>query len=92
MAKLIEMHEGLLIPDLTIILDVSGEMAITRIEHDKGRTHKEMFEQKEFLEKLRQGYLELPKILTGEKIIIVDSSRPLEWVFEDVKKEVNKLF
>ena len=89
--KLIDMHKNILIPDLALIIDVPAEIALERIAKDDGREYKEVFEQKDFQEKLRENFLALPEQLLGEKIIIIDGNKQIEKVFEFVKKEVDKI-
>jgi dTMP kinase len=89
--RLIVMHEGVLVPDLVIILDVPAEVAIKRLAFDKGREYKEVFEEREFQEQLRNNFLALPNQLLEENIVIIDGDRSFEEVFEDIKNEVNKI-
>jgi len=89
--KLIDMHKGILIPDLTLIIDTLAEIALERIIKDEGREYKEVFEQKDFQEKLRENFLALSKQLPDEKIIIIDGDKPIAKVFESIKKEVEKI-
>lgn len=89
--RLIKMHEGILIPDLAILLDVPADTALQRIALDSGRSHKEVFEKKDFQEALRQNFLALPKQLPDEKIVVVDGNRQIEKVFETIWIEVDKV-
>ena len=73
-------------PDITIIIDVTAETAMERI--NKGRDSSEKFEQLEFMKILRQNYLDLKNLL-DENIVIVDGSRSREEVFEDIKNIIN---
>ncbi len=73
-------------PDLAFILDVEPSIALKRIEHRK----KEKFEQLEFMKKIRENFLNLNKLLK-DNIKIIDSSKPLANVFENVRKEVDKV-
>ena len=45
----------------------------------------------EFLERVRQGYLNLPKLLPDENIKIIDATLSKEKIFENIKYEVNKI-
>lgn len=90
--KLINMHKNILIPDLALIIDVPAEIALERIAKDDGREYKEVFEQKNFQEKLRENFIALPEQLPGEKIIIIDGNKQIDEVFEFVKKEVDKIY
>ena len=73
-------------PDIAFILDINPEIALERIKNRE----KEKFEQIEFMQKLRQNFLDLPKHL-DDNIKIVDASKNLDDVFKDVKEEVDKL-
>lgn len=92
--KLLAMHSGILVPDLAIILDVPTEVALARIAADVKsgkRTHKEVFEQPEFQGQVRRNFLALPGLLPKENIVVVNGNRPVEQVFEDIRKEVDKI-
>jgi len=73
-------------PDIAFILDVKPSIAIKRIGYRK----KEKFENLNFMKKIRKNFLELPKLL-NDNIKIINASKPLESVFESVKKEVDKM-
>ena len=88
--KLIEMHEGVLIPDLAIIVDVPVEEAIRRADKDKNRNFKEVFERQEFQEKLRTNYLTLLKDLPKENIVILRGVSS-DIIFEQIKIEIDKI-
>ncbi|MBI2023812.1 dTMP kinase [Candidatus Giovannonibacteria bacterium] len=81
-------------PDLTILIDVQADTAISRINsrRDMEGRAKESFEKKNFLEKVRENYLSLAKRNDIGKITVVNGERPQEEVFEDVKKAVSKHF
>jgi dTMP kinase len=89
--KLMEMHNGLLVPNLTLIFDVSAEIAMQRVSKDYVRGKKEVFEKIEFQEKLRHNYLALKEQLPNENIIIVDASKSIEEVFSQIQAEVDKI-
>lgn len=93
--NLIEMHKGVLAPDLTLIVDVPVDVAIKRADTDRRRKFKEVFERDEFVpfqEKLRKNYLALQKLLPGENIIIIDGLGTREEVFEEAKSFIDKIF
>jgi dTMP kinase len=90
LGKLIKMHKGILIPDLAIIVDIPAEEAIRRANNDKSRTFKEVFEKKEFQEKLRKNYLDLPSHLPEENIVIL-TGESSDVIFEQAKKEIDKV-
>jgi len=73
-------------PDITFIMDLKPEIALERIR----KREKEKFERLEFMNELREKFLELPKLL-DENIIIIDASKKVNEVFECIKKEVEEL-
>ncbi len=82
-------NPSIVVPDLTFIFDVPAEVAIQRLEK---RDNKRKFEQKEFLEEVRKNYLELPKQLLEEIIIIIDATKSIDDMFSEVKYIFEKLF
>ena len=66
-------------------MDINPEIALERIKTRK----KEKFEQIGFMNKLREKFLELPRLL-NDNIKIVDASRAKD-EFWDIRKEVDKL-
>jgi len=73
-------------PDIAFILDVKPSIALERISCRE----KEKFEQLEFMKKIRKNFLELPELLE-DNIKVIDSSKPLKEVFEDVIEEVDNI-
>src|SRR3989344_291977 len=51
---------------------------------------KEKFEKLEFMKKIRDNFLKLPNLLK-DNIKIINSNKTLNEVFEDVRKEADKL-
>ena len=86
MKMLIEKNKKFLKPDVAFIMDLNPEIALERIK----KREKEKFEQIEFMRKLRERFLQLPKILK-DNIKIIDASKEANEVFEGIKKEVDKL-
>ncbi len=84
--EIIAKNRPFLKPDIAFILDVEPSIALQRIEYRK----KEKFEQLDFMKKIRQNFLSLPKLLK-DNIKIIDSNKKLENVFADVKKELDNL-
>ena len=86
MDLLIKMNEHFLLPDLTIIIDVSAESCVQRIE---GRGEpKELFEKKEKLTKVNEFYKKMPEMF--ENVIIINGERAILEVFEEIKNILNK--
>lgn len=77
-------YSKILIPDLTFIFDVSIENIEKRLNLRWGK--REFFEKIDFLDKVRQKYLEVAKLLSKEReILVVDANVSKEWVFEQIK-------
>lgn len=90
--KLIEMHKGILVPDLVIIPDIPVEEAIRRAAADKNRDFKEVFEKdRHFQEVLRNNYLALAKALPEENIVVLRGESS-DVIFEQARTEIDKLF
>ncbi len=92
MDELIERHEELESPDLTILLDVPAERAIHRMGGDQQRT-KEYFDGLEFQEKVRRNYLRaVEKLRDTEKIVILDGLKSIKDVMLAIRKEIDALY
>ncbi len=74
-------------PDLTLLFDVSTEVAQERVGSEKDRMESAGIE---FHKKVRNGYLELQK-QEPERIKIVNANNSIEEVFEETKAIVSKL-
>ena len=87
MNVLIDLNKEFLLPDATVVVDVSPENCVKRIE---GRgEEKEFFEQVEKLRKVNEVYKKLPGMF--ENVHMVNGEQPMETVFEEVKNIVKKL-
>ena len=87
--RLIEMHERILVPDLTILFDCSSEVAFERRKKE-GAT--DMFDKDfEFQKRLRKRYLELAEIIDNENIVVVDSTPEPSNIFREVKTHLDKI-
>ena len=73
-------------PDIAFVLDVEPSLALKRIEYRE----KEKFEKPEFMKKIRENFLNIPKLL-NDNIRIIDSSKSLNDVFGDIKKEIDDI-
>lgn len=85
--ELIEMNNNFLLPDITIIIDVLPEHCVERIE-ERGEP-KKYFEKLEKLEKVNEFYKKMPGIF--ENIHVVEGEKPIDEVFDDIKKLVNNI-
>jgi len=84
--ELVKMNSKFRKPDISFILDAEPSTALKRIEHRA----KEKFEQLEFMKKIRENFLKLPSLLE-DNIKIIDSNKGLKEVFDDIKKEVDRI-
>jgi len=78
---LVELNKEFLLPDLTIIVDVSPELCVKRIE-SRGEP-KELFELKEKLTKVNEIYKKIP--LMFENAIVVNGKKSIPEVFGEIK-------
>ncbi|MCX8158353.1 MAG: dTMP kinase [Candidatus Diapherotrites archaeon] len=90
MEELIKQNEEFTKPNVVIILDIDPKDAIKRINLDKNRDKKELFEKEEFLKKVRENFLKLKALMEDENIIIIDGSKPKEDVIKEVKNILEK--
>ncbi|MBI1936275.1 dTMP kinase [Candidatus Woesearchaeota archaeon] len=84
--EIIDANKSFRKPDIAFILDVDPMLALERIQYRK----KEKFERLEFMKKIRQNFLKLPELLE-DNIRVINSSKPLKQVFENVKKETGRI-
>lgn len=77
-------------PDLTILLDLSVEIAMTRVTN---RGELDRFEQEkiEFFQNVRQGYLARAKA-EPERFAVIDASQSLEAVQSDIAVVLTQFF
>jgi len=75
-------------PDLVFILDLPASVALERV-HKRGED-KEKFEELEFMKELRENFLKLKDEL-DDPIKVIDASKSILDVFEQIKKEVDKV-
>ncbi len=74
---------GPLFPDITVLLDCEVTVAWDRLSR-RPRSHDRMErEAKDFMERVRQGYLDLARKEPG-RFVVVDASQDAPKVFEDV--------
>ena len=73
-------------PDITFLFDIDTVIAQTRVGSVKDRLEKESMD---FHNKVRQGYLEIANENT--RIKVIDSTKTIEEIFEEVKRNIDKL-
>lgn len=84
---LIKMNELFLLPDLTIIINISPESCVQRIE-GRGKP-KELFEKKEKLTKVNEFYKKMPEMF--ENVIMINGEKTIPEVFGEIKSIINKI-
>lgn len=77
---LYELNKFVKIPDMVILLDLDVETALKRCDG------KDSFENKVFLEKIRERYLELAE---GNDFFVIDSNNGINKTFDDIKKVIS---
>jgi Thymidylate kinase len=79
---LADIATGGLVPDLTVLLDVAPEVGLRR-KAEADRTRFEATFDLDFHRRVRAGFLDLAAA-EPERFVVIDSTRPLDAVFEDV--------
>lgn len=90
--ELNSMHEGVLVPDLVLLFDCPALVAAERRKERK-EGDAEVFDKanQEWIEKLRQNYLDCKKNLREENIVIIDATNSIENIHNQVKCEIEKI-
>ncbi|MBT5642097.1 dTMP kinase [Candidatus Bathyarchaeota archaeon] len=78
------LNKHALVPDLVILLDIDPEKSLGRVS-DREKT---VFEENEYLKKVRAEYLRYAEL--GE-LVVVDAVQSIEEVHADILKHVDKL-
>ncbi len=89
--KIIEAHKGIIVPELTIILDITIDEYAKRLSENVSN-HNEVFDKdKELMIKIRENYMRMPELLPDENIKFISSMEPFEEVHQKVVAEVEKI-
>lgn len=88
--ELADKHDGLPIPDMTFVIDVSSQESGKRMKKEAGRNEHKFEANLDFLEKIRQNHFKAKEILQNEKIFIINGEQPPEKVFSDIKEIFEK--
>lgn len=80
-----KLNRNALKPDLTIILDISADVGMSRVE-ERGHDGN-IFERMDFQQKVVKRYREMSD---SENNVLVDASQDKEAVFEQIKKAVEQ--
>jgi dTMP kinase len=78
-------------PDLTIFLDISVDDSLARIEA-RGEA-REIYEQREHLERIAAAYSEVLRLLNGrrEPILRMDATDPIDYIAERIREAVRAI-
>lgn len=82
-----EVATGGLHPDLTIVLDLPIELAVTRIQRTRDRLESR---GQEYFERVRRGFLQQHQNAGGRSLVI-DASQPIEAVHQQILTAVHSL-
>lgn len=78
----IELHKDwTIIPELTILLDISPTASIARL--DDSRSQQTKFEKIDFLEQVRDNYFKLVD-MEPDRFLVVDAQQPIKRVNENI--------
>jgi dTMP kinase len=78
------LNKRALIPDLVILLDIDPNRSLGRVS-DRDKT---VFEENEYLKKVRAEYLRYAEL---RELVVVDAVQSIEEVHADILKHVEKL-
>lgn len=81
---------GVLVPDLTILLDLPAEIGLRRVRERANMQDRIEREDLAFHQRLRDGFLKLATE-ESERIRVVDANREIEFVKTDVRRIVGEL-
>ncbi|HED05825.1 MAG TPA: hypothetical protein ENI61_03980, partial [Ignavibacteria bacterium] len=77
------------VPDLTFIIDVPVDVAFERLHNRDGESRRKFDSSKDFLNNVRDNYLELnsilPQLIRDKSIVIINGNQSVEKVFEEIK-------
>jgi dTMP kinase len=76
-------------PTITFLLDIPVDIALKRLKKSRGKLINH-FEKKEFLEKVRKGFLKLAS--KNSRIIVLRATEPLEILKEKVLNTLEEIF
>ncbi len=88
--ELIQKHQGLYRPDLTLVFEVDLKLAMERIRQT--RSSREVFEQEDLLSRVKTNYQTAIAALTanGERFVSIDGNQKLQTVFREVKSTLDQ--
>lgn len=88
--KFQELILGPLFPDISVLLDCEVSTAWDRLSRRPGYHDRMEREAKDFMERVRQGYLELAR-RNSSRFLVIDATRNASQVFEDVTTALDRV-
>ncbi len=89
--RLIEMQEGLLVPDITYIIDIDPRVGKLRREAGKIEEEKKFEADMDFQDKVREIYLRAKEFYPDENIYVLDGNKSIDEIFAEVKEIAHKV-
>lgn len=88
-----KIHEGIRMPDLTLLFDVPASVGLERRAQDQGLETKEVFDQMKIpeTERLRQAYLSCVSRVHYGRIVVIDGTPSPETIFNKVRIHLEEL-
>lgn len=90
-----KLNKGVIIPDLTFIINISVEESFQRLSKRDSSGRRKFDRDFEFMQKARDNYLQLPKILpdlmNDNGIVIIDGMGSEDFVFYNLKKKFEEI-
>jgi len=90
MKWLLELSKFFPRPDIAIFFDLDAEECMKRLSGRK-EVHLKEFEKLRFIEKVVRNYRKLPKILKGEKMVVIDGNENIEKIHGKILKAVKEI-
>lgn len=91
MEELIRRHEDFYRPDITLLLDLSAETAMSRVENTRDVT--EYFERLDLQRRVQQNYLLAEqKLRSTENIVVLEGTPPLDEVTLAIQHHIDLLY
>ncbi len=87
--RIIDDNAGFPIPAITLILNLPVDVGLARTQQ-RGKPL-EIFEKKDFLEKVKALYAKMPQLLPKEKITLINANQSVEHVHADVVNAVKPM-
>jgi dTMP kinase len=81
---------GDLVPDRTFLIDAPVAVTLARLPRREARWDRFHGDDRDFYERVRQGYLELARA-EADRFVVIDGEQPEEKVAADIRRQVDQL-